>query len=51
MLCTVIALSLNVDPAAASGNDANARIIVRALHVMPVFDDQDGGLPFGEIGA
>lgn len=48
---TVIALALNVDPAAASGNDANARIIVRALHVMPVFDDQDGALPFGEVGS
>lgn len=47
---TTLCLALNVDPAASSGNDANANIMVRAVHVVPVFRDIVGGLPFGEAG-
>lgn len=43
---TVLALALQVDPNAASGNDANARVNVRAVHVVPLFRDQQGGLGF-----
>lgn len=48
---TCFALALNVDPAAASANDANARIIVRAIHIVPAFRDQDGALPWGQVGS
>lgn len=47
---TAIAMALNVDPAAASANDANARIMVRGVHVVPVYSAIDGGLPFAEMG-
>lgn len=45
---STFAIALNVDPAAISGNDANARIVVKAVHVVPCFRDEDGGLPFAE---
>jgi hypothetical protein len=45
---TTLAIALNVDPASASSNDANARINVKAVHVVPCFRDEPGGLPFGE---
>lgn len=47
---TCFALALKVDPAASSGNDVNARIMVRALHIVPAYVQADGGLPFGEEG-
>jgi hypothetical protein len=45
---TTLAIAVNVDPASASANDANARINVKAAHVVPCFRDEPGGLPFGE---
>lgn len=46
---STFAIALNVDPASASANDANARIIVKAVHVVPCYRNDDGGLPFAEM--
>jgi hypothetical protein len=43
--------ALKVDPAAASANDANARIMLRAMHIVPAFVQADGGVPWGEVGS
>lgn len=49
---TCLALALNVDPAGVSGNDANAQIWVRAINVVPLFDDRAGGFqPVGGFGS
>jgi hypothetical protein len=48
---TCFCVAMKVDPAAASANDANARIMLRAIHIVPAFVQADGGLPFGEVGS
>lgn len=45
---TYLCLALQVDPAAASANDANALITVNAVNVVPCFRDVAGGLQFAE---
>lgn len=44
---TYICPAFAFDPAGASGNDANARLQFRALHVIPGRLEDDGGLPLG----
>lgn len=46
---TCVALAVQVDPAAASANDAAARFVIRAIHVAPVYYSPDGGLPSGGL--
>lgn len=46
---TCLALAVQVDPAAASANDAAARFVIRALHVVPVYYAPEGGLGNGGL--
>jgi hypothetical protein len=46
---TYIALAFRIDPNAASANDANARFALNGVHVVPCFQQAEGGLPFAEI--
>lgn len=44
---TYVAIALAIDPYAASANDANARVQINAVHVVPGFLDPAGGGQFG----
>ena len=47
---TYICVAYAIDPAGASGNDANAKLEINALHVVPVkATDTQGGLG-GDFG-
>jgi hypothetical protein len=48
---TVLAIAFQIDPNASSGNDANARFMLRAVHALPVFAEIPGGLDFSEGAA
>lgn len=47
---TYLGIALQVDPAAASTNDANAQIVVRGCHAVPCFVSSEGSLSFAEMG-
>jgi hypothetical protein len=47
---TWLALAFNVDPNDESTNDSRERVNVQAVHVVPIFCDEQGGLGFGEVG-
>jgi len=46
---TAIAIAFNIDPAAASANDAAERFVLRAVHVVPVWYEPTNGLQIGGL--